>query len=169
MAYIISMSIGGKYDSKELHMAIANAVGNNILVVAAAGNDDDGNFVTTEINYPAAYNECISVGSISNDIDISRFSASNNELDLLAPGQGKGGRGIVSLAPGDKYVELMGTSMATPHVSGALALLKNYGVTEFARDMTEEELYAQLIKRTKTLGFKKSAEGNGMLDLRIGS
>lgn len=164
---IISMSLGGKANILALQKAIIDATNKNILVVVSAGNDGDGNSDTTEINYPASYNESISVGSISNDINVSRFSASNNQVDLLAPGQGKGGRGIVSLAPGNKYVELMGTSMAAPHVTGALALIKNWARIEFGRDLTETELYAQLIKKTKTLGFKKSTEGNGILDLRI--
>ena len=164
---IISMSLGGKYDYKPLHNVIKKAVANNILVVAASGNDGDGIGSTLEINYPAAYNECISVGSITTDKDDSRFSASNNQVDLVAPGQGKNGRGIVSLAPGNKYVELIGTSMATPHVAGALALIKNWAVKEFGRELTESELYAQLIKKTESLGFSKTIEGNGIVNLNL--
>ncbi|MGL4656130.1 MAG: S8 family peptidase [Sarcina sp.] len=164
---IINMSLGGKYNSQQLHYAIKRAVANNILVVVAAGNDGDGNGETTEMNYPAAYNESISVGAIKYDNGESRFSASNNEVDLVAPGQGTNGRGIISLAPGNKYVELIGTSMATPHVAGALALIKNWAKKHFDKSLSEAELYAQLIKKTKTLGFSPKIEGNGGLNLSI--
>lgn len=164
---IINMSFGGKYDSQQLHYAIKRAIANNILVVAAAGNDGDGEEITNEINYPAAYNEVISVGSIKYNNDESRFSSSNDEVDLVAPGQGINGRGIISLAPKNKYMELIGTSMAAPHVTGALALIKNWAKEYFNRELTEEELYAQLIKKTKSLGYSPKIEGNGVLDLSI--
>ena len=57
--------------------------------------------------------------------------------------------------------------MAAPHVSGALALIKNWAKEYFDRDLTEEELYAQLIKKTKSLGYSPKIEGNGALDLSI--
>ncbi|WP_297521582.1 S8 family peptidase [uncultured Clostridium sp.] len=162
---IINMSLGGKYNSVQLHYAIKKAVANNILVVVAAGNDGDGEWETNEINYPGAYNECISVGSVRYDDEESRFSASNDEVDLVAPGQGSGRRGIISLAPNNKYVELIGTSMAAPHVAGALALIKNWSKDYFGRELTEAELFAQLIKRTSSLGLSSRIEGNGVLDL----
>ena len=164
---IISMSLGGKFDDRNLHNAIKEAVKKDILVVCAAGNDGDRKKDTVEISYPAGYNEVISVGSINLNRKSSRFSASNNEVDLVAPGQGLDDRGIMSTAPGNKYVEMQGTSMATPHVAGALALIINWAKEEFGRDLTEVEIYAQLIKRTVSLGYDKRIEGNGMLFLDI--
>lgn len=64
-----------------------------------------------------------------------------------------------------KYAKLTGTSMAAPHVSGALALVKIISNKAFERNLTEPELYAQLIKRTIPLGNKPSLEGNGILYL----
>lgn len=164
---IISMSLGGKYKDLSLYKAIKKAVDHNILVVCAAGNDGDGQALAEELNYPAGYNEVISVGSVSYEKKASRFSSTNNEVDLLAPGQGFNGNGIISTAAGGGYVEMQGTSMAAPHVSGALALIKNWAVDEFKRELTEVEIYAQLIKRTIALGYDKSIEGNGMLYLDI--
>lgn len=164
---IISMSLGGKIDDSNLHKAIINAVNKNILVVCAAGNDGDDNYNTKELNYPAAYNEVISVGSINFEGRSSKFSASNNEIDLVAPGQGYGDKGILSTAPGGGYVEMQGTSMAAPHVSGALALIINWANKVFGRTLSEVEIYAQLIRKTISLGYDKSIEGNGMLFLMI--
>lgn len=57
--------------------------------------------------------------------------------------------------------------MAAPHVSGALALIKNKTTQQFERPLTESELYAQLIKRTIPLGYPAKLEGNGLLFLNI--
>ena len=55
--------------------------------------------------------------------------------------------------------------MATPHVSGALALIINWSRKDFGREISETELYAQLIRHTASLGFKKTLVGNGLLYL----
>ncbi|WP_175986717.1 S8 family peptidase [Bacillus sp. Marseille-Q1617] len=159
-ADIISMSLGGPTDYKPLHEVIQRAVDANILVVCAAGNEGDSNGTTDEFSYPASYNEVISVGSIDLQRNSSYFTNSNNEVDLVAPGEK-----ILSTIPGDKYAKLSGTSMAAPHVAGALALIKQFEQASFARILSEPEIYAQLIKRTVPLGFPKTLEGNGLLYL----
>jgi len=157
---IISMSLGGPDDVKELHEAIQKAVDHHILVVCAAGNEGDGQDATNEFDYPGSYNEVISVGAINLDRQIADFSNSNNEVDLVAPGET-----ILSTYLDGKYATLSGTSMATPHVSGALALIKDLADQSFERDLTVPELYAQLIKRTVPLGHSPKLEGNGMIYL----
>jgi major intracellular serine protease len=157
---IISMSLGGPQDHKPLYEAIKKAVSKGISVVCAAGNEGDSNDSTDELSYPACYNEVISVGAIDLKRNSSYFTNSNNEVDLVAPGEN-----ILSTYPGQKYAKLSGTSMATPHTSGALALIKQFGQHAFDRQLSEAELYAQLIKRTIPLGNAKTLEGNGLLYL----
>ncbi|ALC89255.1 serine protease [Bacillus sp. FJAT-18017] len=159
---IISMSLGGPNDVPELHDAIRNAVRNNILVVCAAGNEGDGKDDTNEFAYPGCYNEVISVGSITLDRRSSDFSNSNNEIDLVAPGEK-----IMSTYLNGKYAALSGTSMAAPHVSGALALIKVLATRSFDRKLSESELFAQLIKRTVPLGNSQRLEGNGLVYLTV--
>jgi major intracellular serine protease len=159
-ADIISMSLGGSADVPELHLALQNAIANQILVVCAAGNEGDGQDSSDEFSYPASYNEVISVGAIDLQRRSSEFSNSNNEVDLVAPGEE-----ILSTYLNGTYAKLSGTSMATPHVSGALALIKDIVTKKFARNLTEPELYAQLIKRTVPLGNSPKLEGNGFLYL----
>lgn len=130
----------------------------DILVVCAAGNEGDNNSSTDEYSYPGAYNEVISVGSIDYKKTAARFTDSNKEVDLLAPGVN-----IVSTYLNNSYAMLSGTSMATPHVTGALALLIEWSTKEFGRRLTEAELYGQLIKNTETLNMARSLQGNGLL------
>lgn len=157
---VINMSLGGPYDLPELREAVKRAVDNDICVVVAAGNEGDDDEGTYEVSYPANYNYVIEVGAIGPDKKMAPFSNNNTEVDLVAPGVD-----ILSTYPGKKYARLSGTSMATPHVSGAIALLVKLSETKFKRPLTEAEIYAQLIKHTVPLGFLTSTEGNGLIRL----
>jgi major intracellular serine protease len=159
---IISMSLGGPEHVPELHEAIKNAVNQNILVVVASGNEGDAREESFEFSYPGNYNEVIQVGSVNFDLNIAPFSNTNDEIDLVAPGVD-----ILSTYPNSDYAVLSGTSMATPHVAGALALLINMAEGQFSRPLIESEIYAQLIKHTLPLGHGKSAEGNGLVSLTL--
>ena len=161
-ADIISMSLGGPEDVPELHQAVQNALKNNVLVICAAGNEGDGDDATEELSYPGCYNEVISVGAVDLDRNSSPFTNSNKEIDLVAPGEK-----ILSTYLNGKYATLSGTSMATPHVSGAMALIKVIANKSFDRQLTEPELYSQLIKRTIPLGNSPKLEGNGLLYLTV--
>lgn len=155
---IISMSLGTSEDVPQLHQAIKKAVDSNILVVCAAGNEGDSKGVTDGFSYPAGYNEVISVGAVDYSKSAAIFSNSNKEVDLVAPGVN-----IISTFLNGKYETLSGTSMATPHVTGALALLIEWSKKEFGRKLTEAELYGQLIKNTDTLPMLRTLQGNGFL------
>ena len=164
---IINMSLGCPQPNAEMYEAIKRAIAKDICVVCACGNNGDNNPNTNELNYPASFNECISVGSVRYSKGTSRFSASNNEVDLVAFGEGYNGRGILTCYPNNLYKEQKGTSFSAPFVSGALALLKNWFRDEFKREPTESELYAQLIKRTMDLNLNKNIQGNGILYLSL--
>ncbi|MGM9923665.1 MAG: S8 family peptidase [Bacillus sp. (in: firmicutes)] len=157
---IISMSLGGPTDLPALHEVIKQAVAEGILVVCAAGNEGDGDDGTDELGYPGCYNEVISVGAVDLERRSSHFTNSHNEVDLVAPGEK-----IISTYLDGKYASLSGTSMATPHVSGALALIKKIANERFGRQLTESELYAQLIKQTVPLEYSPKFVGNGFLYL----
>ena len=164
---IINMSLGCPQPNAEIYEAIKRAIAKDICVVCACGNNSDNNVNTDELNYPAGYNECISVGSISYSRKYSRFSSSNKEVDLATFGEGLNGRGILTCCPDGLYKEQKGTSFSAPFVSGSLALLKNWFIDEFRRDCTQEELYAQLIKRTYDIGVDRRVVGNGALYLPL--
>ncbi|WP_453996290.1 S8 family peptidase [Bacillus nitroreducens] len=159
---VISMSLGGPQDVPDMHKAIQEAVNQDISVVVAAGNEGDALEDTFEYAYPGAYNEVISVGAVSMDLRLAPFSNTHTEIDLVAPGVD-----VLSTYPDQKFAKLTGTSMAAPHVAGAIALLINLSEREFERTLSEAEIYAQLIRRTVPLGYRKSAEGNGFLLLNL--
>jgi len=93
-----------------------------VAVVVAAGNEgfSDG------VDAPACLSSAIAVGSTTKDDQVSFFSNSGEPLDLWAPGgDGGGGRGdILSSVPGGGFAPQAGTSMAAPHVAGAIAVYK---------------------------------------------
>lgn len=113
-ADIISMSIGGG-SSTTLANAVAYAWSRGVTLVAAAGNDGGSN----SIDYPGAYPEVIAVAALDADKSRASYSDGGPQLDIAAPGSN-----VISTSNGSNtaYTTLSGTSMATPHVSGALAL-----------------------------------------------
>jgi major intracellular serine protease len=120
---LINMSLGCPQGSVEMLEAIKRATARGITICCAAGNEGDGNSNTPEYSYPAMYAETVSVGAIDCNLKKARFSNTNNEVDLAAPGVN-----IWSTAPGGKYASLSGTSMADPHVTGMAALyIERYG------------------------------------------
>lgn len=156
---IISMSLGSSVDNIDMHKAIIKAVNNNISVVCAAGNSGDKRPDTNEYDYPGAYPEVIEVGAVDSENNIAFFSNSNSFVDLVAPGVN-----LYSTGLDNDYVYMTGTSMATPIVSGALAVLKEWSRKEFNRTLTETEIYAQLIKNTMEIeDIPRSQQGNGFL------
>lgn len=111
-AQIINLSLGTSVDFPLFHDAVRSAVDRGVTVVAAAGNSGGA------VLYPAAYSEVIAVGMTDDRDRIHRASSRGPELDLVAPGDD-----VYSTYKGGRYTNMTGTSMATPHVSGAVALL----------------------------------------------
>lgn len=115
---VINMSLGGP-GSVELHSLIQQAQQKGIIICAAAGNEGDNNPATVEISFPGDYHEVVEVGAVDYNSVLAPFSNTNPEVDILAPGVH-----ILSTYLNNVYAYLDGTSMATPHVAGAMALLK---------------------------------------------
>ncbi len=115
----INASYGGGGNSDTMKDAIEELGTKGVIMCAAAGNDDNNN--DNNPSYPASYDldNIISVAATDNRDELASFSNYGVEsVDIAAPGVD-----ILSSVNGDDYDSWSGTSMATPHVTGTVALL----------------------------------------------
>jgi minor extracellular protease Epr len=152
---IISMSMGTSDSSAALKNAIDTAYSNGILIVAAAGNDGNTSGTGTNIEYPANYSSAIAVGAVDSNNKRAYFSSTGSKLEVSAPGVD-----IISTYLNNGYEKMSGTSMATPFVSGDLALLK-----QKYPSYTNSQLRQLLDNNVKDLGTsgKDSLYGYGLI------
>ena len=113
-AAIINCSWGGTGGGQFGQEIIDYAIAKGSLVIAAAGND-----ATDVPDYPASYKGVLSVASVTSTDVKSSFSNFGNHITISAPGSS-----IYNTLNGDKYGYKSGTSMATPLVASAAALVK---------------------------------------------
>lgn len=158
-AKIINMSFGkSRSPEKEwVDEAIKYAMSKDVLLVAAAGNDNEN--VDVRLHYPSKfYNKngvaenFISVGATNFEdgenlvADFSNYG--KKTVDVFAPGVA-----IYSTVPGSVYQELQGTSMASPAVAGVAALLKSYFPT-----LTASQLKAIIVSSVTNLSDREVAK-----------
>jgi len=160
---VISMSLGGAYPYEPMKKAIDRAIAAGVIVVCAAGNDEDGNPKTDNVDYPARWNKGITVvAAVDRFKAHAYFSSTGKSVVIAAPGVD-----VYSTYPNNRYCVMSGTSMATPIIAGfaSLAKAKDPGIDAFkfnemlvetAEDLgkpgRDTEFGAGLVRGDKLLG-----------------
>ena len=154
-ADVINLSLGSSFPSTVILNAVNEVHAADVIIVASSGNDGNDSVL-----YPAGFPNVISVGAITNTDARASYSQFGNTLELSAPG-GSAGRcappvtpfivstGLIlsGQTPLFAYLCLIGTSFATPHVSGVAGLVKDANPSA-----TNEEIRLHLQQTSEDLG-----------------
>lgn len=175
-ASVINASFGGVRNSMT-DDAVKYAFDNDVLFVAAAGNDYDTNVCKKS---PGGSEYAVAVSSVDKNANVSSFSNTGTGIDVAAPGGGFTGPGsqhrILSTATkspngigspvvfsqGEPYTAINGTSMATPHVAAASAIIR-----QLRPNWNVEEVWAALkfISQEPADSLYDQGFGHGILDM----
>ena len=128
---VINMSFSSSFANnryKELIRAIKN---HGITMICAAGNEGE----KSSIGYPASFNETIAVSAVDINKHIAEFNSVGSAAEISAAGIN-----IFSTYLDNGYAVLSGTSMATPIITGAVAILQAKGQMRYGRKLTPDEI-----------------------------
>ncbi|AOY87014.1 hypothetical protein BKP64_01805 [Marinobacter salinus] len=182
LADVVNLSLGGLPYIQSLQDAINVATSRGVIFVAAAGNS-----ATDVPSYPAAFSNVFAVSAVDGAGELSSYSNFGAWIDVAAPGgdasrDGNGdGRGdlVVSTSASiidgvlrETYIGLQGTSMAAPHVSAVVALMKNLdpslnyaaiNASLMAGDLTVATCASEPCPKTTRLGWGLMDAGKSVL------
>lgn len=152
-ANVVNMSLGGGGSSTAERNAMQDFVDDGIMLVAAAGNS--GN---SSLSYPASYDAVISVAAVDSAERRASYSQYNSQVEIAGPGSA-----VQSTWPSNTYNSISGTSMATPHVAGAAAL-----VWSFFPSCSNEQIRAamNLTAKDKGASGRDNLYGHGIVQAR---
>jgi subtilisin len=178
---VANMSLGFSGENVPLERAIERLHKKGMIMVAAAGNcngDDGGGDEggdggdagegpngcdpsQTPVKYPAAYAGVIAVAATDDNDQVAYYSLSGPEIAIAAPGGEKTGEGILSTARGGGYAMGSGTSQATAHVTGAVAL-----ALQREPKLTFEQTRDLIEATAEHLGYPATQQGAGLIDVQ---
>ncbi|MDZ4182880.1 MAG: S8 family serine peptidase, partial [Candidatus Cloacimonadaceae bacterium] len=154
--HVLNLSWGDPNYSAIISDACQYAYDKGVTIVASAGNDPG-----PILSYPARLSTVISVGAVNKTRNLAGFSSYGVDMDLVAPGEE-----ILStykLEAGEQYFKQNGTSMSSPFVVGAVALLLS-----LHPGLTPDEVRTRLLNSTDDLGSPGFDQfyGHGLLNTR---
>ena len=153
-AKVINLSLGSETQSARLEQALTYAEANDVIVVAATGNEPD------KVSFPGSSQSTISVGATTLDgSEMAWFSSRVSVTDLVAPGVG-----VLTTyyreEEGNVYANVQGTSFSTPIVTGTAALIHSVNP-----DLDVHQVRS-LLRETAQMTFAEgtAGTGSGLLD-----
>lgn len=162
-ARVISLSLGASVAPGELfpqtyENVAKRALKRGTLIVAAAGNESERPGLVAPVGRPANCPSILAVGALGKDMATAWFSCGainggGGEVDIAAPGVD-----VFSAAPGSTYQTMSGTSMATPHCAGVVALL-----TQANGEASATDIRARLLSGAHPLPQPAADIGSGLL------
>lgn len=158
---VISMSLGGGFSTEAERRAIENASSVAVLV-AAAGNSGDGDPLTDDVGYPAAYDPVIAVGATNRGGVSPQFSSDGPRVEVAAPGVN-----VTSTAIGGETTAATGTSVSAPFVAGTAALVIAEDLADGERDLSDAAVRERLQNATVDLGPDGRDRFTGFGELRV--
>jgi len=142
---VINMSLYSYYNDSETKVAVKEAFAQGVIMVACVGNDQKG------VGYPAAYPEVIAITAVDQLMNKASFSNMGAEIDVAAPGLNVESTFIMpKVFP--ETIPMSGTSMATPVISGVVALFIADFKSQHGRKPTLAEVKYYLHKNSIDLG-----------------
>lgn len=124
-AHIVNLSLGSNNPPHQLSLDVIRwATKNNVIIVAASGNDVTAKKEGRQVRptaWPARFDEVIAVAAVNPDATMAHFSQVDSKVDIAAPGVD-----MYSTWENGGYGRMSGTSQACPVISGVIALLKSY-------------------------------------------
>lgn len=164
-ADVINLSLAGEQSDASIEAAIRYAVGRNVVVVAAAGNRG----CTAATTYPAALPGVIGVGAMNRYGSVSPYSNCGAYVDVVAPGTSIRSTMIrrpsssLQCAYGKDYCMLSGTSMASPHVAAAAAIV----ISRTRHRLSAASVADLLMARADDIGTPgyDTSSGHGVLNV----
>jgi len=152
---VLNHSYGSPQDPGTIfRQAFDNSAAAGILHIAAAGNTGQNNGRGDNVNFPARYNSVVAVAATNQNNTRASFSSTGPALAISAPGVS-----IPSTITNKRYASFSGTSMASPHVAGAAALIRSIHPS-----LTPAEVTALLINTAIPLG-NNNHFGAGLVDI----
>ncbi|WP_353855344.1 S8 family peptidase [Bacillus sp. Bos-x628] len=151
---VLNISMGGASESEALEEAVDRAYDKGLLIVASAGNAGSYGSLNT-IDYPAKYSSVVAVASVDQRRQRAFDSSVGEEIEVSAPGVS-----TLSTIPNNEYGYKSGTSMASPHVAGAAAVILSKHP-----NLTNKEVRERLSQTATKLG-EPFYYGAGLVNLQ---
>lgn len=148
---------------RKYHDLIKEVVNAGTLLNAASGNNGKIGAKYDTVAWPSRFPEVFAVGAISQQLQRAEFSSAGGAVEFAMPGVD-----VYSCYPGNLWARLSGTSMASPYLTGCIALLQQWAIQTTGKPMNYEQMKRYLVAYAKDLGVEGLDVEHGYGKVNIG-